>query len=149
MVWTPHSTVATIVEKDGQFLMIEERSGGKLVINQPAGHLEEGERFVDAAIRETQEESAWTVAPEYIVGLYVYKAPSNGVTYHRMCFAAKAIEHHPTQALDTGIVRAMWMTRDEIAAELPRLRSHLVLTCIDDYLAGKSLPLSLIHEHTE
>lgn len=146
MVWTPHSTVATIVEKDGKFLLIEERSSGQIVLNQPAGHVEENERFIDAAVRETLEESAWHVQPEFLIGLYVYKAPANGVTYHRMCYAAKALKHEENRALDDGIIRTHWLTRDEIAAQADKLRSHLVLTCIDDYLAGKRYPLEFIHE---
>ncbi|MBY4677867.1 NUDIX hydrolase [Marinobacterium arenosum] len=147
MVWTPHATVATIVERDGRFLLIEERASGSIVLNQPAGHVEEGERFIDAAVRETLEESAWHVDPEYLVGLYIYQAPANGVTYHRMCFYAKAREHEPERPLDDGILRTHWLTRDEIAARSDSLRSPMVLRCIDDYLAGQRYPLDFIYEH--
>jgi ADP-ribose pyrophosphatase YjhB (NUDIX family) len=146
MRWTPHATVATIVEDQGRFLLVEEMAGGRLVLNQPAGHLEENERFVDAARRETLEETAWHVEPEHFLGLYVYKAPANGVTYHRACFTARPLRHEPTRTLDDGIQQALWLTRDEIAARADQLRSQLVLDCIDDYLAGVRYPLSLIHE---
>ncbi|MBV1786595.1 NUDIX hydrolase [Marinobacterium sp. D7] len=146
MRWTPHATVATIVEDSGRFLIVEEEAGNSLVLNQPAGHLEEDESFVDAARRETLEETGWHVEPEFLLGLYVYKAPANGITYHRACFIARAVEQEPHRQLDEGIVRAVWMTRDEIAASADRLRSQLVLKCIDDYLAGTRYPLSLIHE---
>ncbi len=146
MRWTPHATVATIVEREGLFLLVEELSEGELVLNQPAGHLEENESFIDAARRETLEETGWHVEPSHFLGLYVYKAPANGVTYHRACFIANALSHDSDRELDTGIQRALWLSRDEIAERSAMLRSKLVLQCIDDYLAGNRYPLSLIHE---
>lgn len=147
MRWTPHATVATIIEREGSFLLVEELSAsGELVINQPAGHLEENESFIEAARRETLEETGWHVKPTHLLGLYVYRAPANGVTYHRACFIADALSHDPERELDTGIQRALWLTRDEIAERSAMLRSELVLQCIDDYLAGTRYPLSLIHE---
>lgn len=146
MVWTPHATVATLIERDGKFLMIEEYSSGRLVLNQPAGHIEENESIIEAAVRETFEESAWHVRPEHIIGLYVYRAPSNGITYYRICFYATALEHDPNSKLDDGIVAAHWMTRDEIAEQSDRLRGPMVLKCIDDYLAKKKYPLDFIYE---
>lgn len=146
MVWTPHATVATIVERDGRFLLVEEESGGRVVLNQPAGHVEENELFLDAAVRETLEESAWHVKPAYLVGMYVHKSANNGVTYHRMCYAATALEHEPERPLDDGIIAAHWLTRDEIIARSDELRSEMVLKCIDDYLAGQRYPLDFIFE---
>ena len=49
------------------------------------------------------------------------------------------------RALDEGILRAVWMTRDELAACAQRHRSPLVLRCVDDYLAGQRAPLELVH----
>lgn len=146
MRWTPHATVATIVEKDGRFLLVEELRNGRKVLNQPAGHLEEHERLTEAARRETLEETGWHVEPQYLLGLYVYRAPPNGVTYHRTCFIAQALREEPDAELDTGILRALWLTREEVVARQDQLRSELVLRCIDDYLAGIRHPLSLIHE---
>lgn len=146
MRWTPHATVATIVERDGRFLLVEELCAGELVINQPAGHLEENESFINAVRRETLEETGWHVNPSYFLGLYVYKAPANGVTYHRACFIADPVTHDAERELDDGIQRALWLTRDEIVERSHMLRSKLVLECIDDYLAGTRYPLSLIHE---
>ncbi|WP_286238713.1 NUDIX hydrolase [Neptuniibacter halophilus] len=148
MVWYPHATVAVIVEQEGKFLLVEEHSSGQIVFNQPAGHIEEDESFVQAACRETLEETAWHIRPQALVGFYVYKSGSNNTTYHRACFIADAIRHEPDLKLDEGIIRAVWMTRDEVAAQAEKLRSPMVLQCIDDYLAGQRYPLELIHEHS-
>ena len=144
MEWLPHITVATIVEDNGRFLMVEEHKAGRNVLNQPAGHLEANETLLEAALRETLEETAWDVELTGIVGIYLYTAPSNGVTYQRICFAARPLKHHPERALDSDIVRAVWLTRDELLAAPERWRSELVPQCIDDYLAGPLHSLSLI-----
>lgn len=144
----PHATVAAIVQKDGRYLLVQEMADGKKVYNQPAGHLDPGESLVAAVIRETREETAWTVRPTALVGLYTYVAPANGVTYLRVCFAAEPIEHHAGAALDTEIVRAVWRTRTEIEAldRAGELRSPLVLRCIADFERGDRAPLALLHD---
>lgn len=149
MSWHPHATVAVVVEKEGKFLLVEEESSGQVVFNQPAGHIEENETFIEAASRETLEESAWHVEPKYLIGFYVYKSGSNNTTYHRACYYAEAIRHEADLKLDQGIIRAVWLSRDEIAALGDRLRSPMVLKCIDDYLAGNQYPLELIHEYSK
>lgn len=148
MRWTPHSTVATIVERDGRFLCVEEQSvsRGSLVINQPAGHIEPNESFIDAAIRETQEETGWTIRPTALLGMYVYTAPSNGITYHRYCFIAEPVSYDPEQPLDSGIEQALWLTLDELKQQSDKLRSPMVTRCIHDYLSGRHYPLDFIIE---
>jgi 8-oxo-dGTP pyrophosphatase MutT (NUDIX family) len=147
MRWLAHVTVATIVEDQGRFLLVEELSADKKqVFNQPAGHLEANESLLEAAVRETLEETGWDVELTAVTGIYLYTAPSNGVTYQRVCFAARPLRHHPEHALDEGILGARWIPREELAAQPERWRSHLVLRCIDDYLAGERFPLSLIRD---
>ncbi len=141
--WSPRLTVATIIERDGRFLLVEEYADGEeLVYNQPAGHLDEHETLAAAAIRETLEETAWEVRVDAIVGLYYWTHPK-GHTFVRTCFVGTTLQHHPEQPLDHGIQRALWLNRDEIVALGPKLRSPMVLRCIDDYLAGKRYPLDL------
>jgi 8-oxo-dGTP pyrophosphatase MutT (NUDIX family) len=144
--WTPHATVATIIERDSKFLMVEELSSGNAVINQPAGHIEAGETVVDAAIRETLEETGWHCRPGALVGLYTYTAPTNGVTYHRYCLSAQALSAQTGAVLDDGIIGPRWMTIEELR-NCPNLRSPMVLTCVEDYLRGRQFPLDVIIEH--
>ena len=144
MTWLPHITVATIVEDNGRFLMVEELKGGRAVLNQPAGHLDPNETLTEAAVRETLEENGWDVEATAIVGIYLYTAPSNGVTYQRVCFTAKALKHHADYQLDDGILRARWLTRDELMTLREDWRSELIIRCIDDYLAGQHHSLELI-----
>lgn len=143
--WLPRLTVATIVERDNRFLLVEEYADGEeLVYNQPAGHLDEHETLAAAAIRETLEETAWEVQVDAVVGLYYWTHPK-GHTFVRTCFAGVALKHHPDQALDYGIQRALWLTWDEIIALGPKLRSPMVLRCLEDYRSGKRYPLDLMN----
>ncbi len=143
MRFLPHVTVATIVEDQGRFLMVEEQRGDRIVINQPAGHLEADESLIEAARREVLEETAWAVEITSVVGLYLFKA-DNGVTYQRACFAGRALNHCPEQPLDHGIVRASWMSLEQLQAKRQDLRSYLVLDCIQDYLNKPHYSLDLI-----
>lgn len=140
----PHVTVATVVEDQGRFLLVEETAQGRVVFNQPAGHLEANESLLDAARRETLEETGWEVELTGLVGIYLYTAPSNGVTYQRVCFAARPLQHHPDYQLDTGIIGPRWFTREELEAVRPQWRSELIGRCVDDYLSHECGPLALI-----
>ncbi len=144
VIWKPHVTVAAVIERDGRFLLVEELIEERLVLNQPAGHLDENESLVVAVARETLEETAWEFKPESLIGLYLWKEPAGGQTFLRAAFAGCCLQHHPERPLDTGVQRALWMDRAEIASTQERLRSPLVLMCIDDYLSGKRFPLDLI-----
>ena len=142
-IWRPHVTVATIVPRDGRFLLVEERVRGRIVLNQPAGHLDPDETLHNAAIRETLEETGWEVELTCLLGVQQWIAPS-GRQFVRFAFAAEAVRHDPARPLDDGILRALWMTREEIAAAMPRLRSPMVLAGVDDWLGGRRLPLDAI-----
>jgi 8-oxo-dGTP pyrophosphatase MutT (NUDIX family) len=144
MTWRPDLTVAAVVERDGRFLVVEERIGGRLVLNQPAGHVEDGETFAAAVIRETREETAWEFSPQAVLGCYLWRNPANGRTTLRVAFIGTVADHHEGQALDRGIQAVHWRSREELRAVPDRLRSPLVLRCIDDYLDGRRYDLSLL-----
>lgn len=144
MIWRPNVTVAAIVERDGRFLLVEERADGALALNQPAGHLDEGEGLLDAVVRETLEETAWHFAPEALLGVYRWVHPGKATTYLRFAFIGRLLKQEPDRALDDGIVRTVWLTADEARREAHRHRSPQVQRCIDDYIAGRRYPLALI-----
>lgn len=144
MVWKPHVTVAAVAQRHGQFLFVEERVGGELVINQPAGHLDPGENLIEAVVRETLEETAWHFEPEALVGIYLWRQPQNGSTFLRFSFAGRVSGHDTSLDLDDGIERALWLTRDQIISQQPRLRSPMVLRGVDDFLAGQRIPLAVL-----
>ena len=144
--WQPDVTVATVVVRDGRLLCEEERSNGNLVINQPAGHLEPDESLLQAAVRETREETGWNVRVTHVVGAYQWKAPETGRHYMRFAFAAEPVDEIPGAKLDEGIVRALWLTPQELQAEAARHRSPLVWRCVADYLGGSRYPLSLVQQ---
>ena len=133
MIWKPHVTVATVLERDGLFLLVEENTDDGIRYNQPAGHLEFGEALSDAAIRETLEETGYTCVPDALVGIYL-----------RFAFSGRVLAHDARRQLDEDIIAAHWLTPDEIRARQAQLRSPMVMRCIDDYLAGCRFPLGLL-----
>jgi len=148
--WQPDVTVATVVVDDGRLLCVEERVQGRLVLNQPAGHLEPDESLLEAALRETREETGWDVRLTSFIGAYQWKAPasadgsSGDRHYLRFAFAAEPVTHDPGRPLDDGIVRALWMAPSELRAAADRHRSPLVWRAVADYLAGQRHPLATV-----
>ncbi len=144
MTWKPNTTVAAIVEQHGKFLLVEEHTDDGLRLNQPAGHLEQGETLLQAVIRETQEETAYLFQPQALLGVYQWTHPSKEITYMRFAFIGTAGHHNPAQPLDEGIVRSVWLSHAELLSRRHQLRSPQVLTCVEHYLAGQSFPLSVL-----
>ena len=146
MTWKPSVTVAAVIERDGRFLLIEEEQegGGDPVYNQPAGHWERDETLVQACVREVLEESAHRFEPKQLVGVYRWRRPQGDLTYLRFAFCGEILGVEEGRALDQGILRAVWLSAEEIRQLVPRHRSPLVWRCVADYLAGKRYPLELI-----
>ncbi len=146
-IWKPNVTVAALMEDRGRYRMVEEETSGGLMLNQPAGHLEEGESLVDACAREAMEQTAHPFGPRELVGIYQWRRPDGEVTYLRFAFSGDSGEQVAGRSLDDGIVRALWMRPDEIEASRARHRSPLVWACVQDWLAGVRLPLSVIRHY--
>lgn len=145
--WKPNVTVAAVIEREGRFLLVEEETADGLRFNQPAGHLDAGESLVDAVVRETMEESAYPFTPEYLVGIYQWPRPQGDFTYLRFAFGGSAGTPIAGRRLDDGIVRAVWMTFEELLATRERHRSPLILQCIKDWLDGRRYGLDLIRHY--
>ena len=145
--WKPNVTVAAVIERHGRFLLVEEETPDGLRLNQPAGHLERGESLTEACVRETLEESAWHFLPRQLVGVYLWPAVKAGITYLRFAFCGELGRHEAERALDQGILRALWLTPEEIQARSATHRSPLVAQCIADYLAGQRLPLAALRHY--
>lgn len=146
MTWKPHVTVAAVAEREGRVLLVEETVGGRTVLNQPAGHLEPGEDLVEAVVREAREETGRDFVPEAVTGVYLWDGSRDGRTFLRVCFSGRCGEPVPGRALDTGILGADWFRPDALRAAPDRLRSPMVLRCIDDYLAGRRYPLDILQQ---
>jgi 8-oxo-dGTP pyrophosphatase MutT (NUDIX family) len=146
-VWKPNVTVAALIEREGRFLLVEEETEDGVRFNQPAGHLDQGESLIAACAREALEETAWSFRPKALVGIYQWPRPQGDITYLRFAFSGEVGEHELGRALDVGILRAVWMTPDEIRAAADRHRSPLVWQCVSDYLAGRRFPLELVRHY--
>ncbi len=144
MIWKPNVTVAAVLEQNGTFLLVEETTGQGIRFNQPAGHLEPDESLTAAVARETLEESAYEFEPQHLLGIYRWHSTAADTTYLRFAFTGRILAHHPERKLDEGILRAIWMTPEEIRASQARHRSPLILRCVEDYLAGKRYPLDML-----
>lgn len=147
-IWKPSVTVAAVIERERHFLLVEEETSEGVRFNQPAGHLDPFESLEQAVARETMEETAHEFAPTSLVGVYMsrYQSARTGldVTYLRFAFSGTVGRVHD-RPLDHGILRALWLTYEELLATRDLHRSPLVLQCVDDYLKGQSAPLSLLH----
>jgi ADP-ribose pyrophosphatase YjhB (NUDIX family) len=144
MNWSPHVTVAAVTERDGRFLLVEERIEDGLRINQPAGHLEDGEGLDKAVVRETREETGRVFTPQGLVGVYRWRNRHNAETFLRFAFYGEVSERDPDRDLDPDISRCLWLSPRSLAAQRSRLRSPLVWICIQDYLRGQRYPVEVL-----
>jgi 8-oxo-dGTP pyrophosphatase MutT (NUDIX family) len=150
--WKPSVTVAAVIERDGRFLLVEEEAPEGLMLNNPAGHLDPGESPVEGCAREALEETTHRFTPTHLLGIYLSRLQrqrpgeaTEDITYLRFAFVGTLGDVVPGAQLDTGIVRTVWMTPDEIRASTARHRSPLVLRCMEDHLRGQRYPLDLIY----
>jgi NADH pyrophosphatase NudC (nudix superfamily) len=141
-----HLTVAAVIEKRYRFLFVEELVGGNKVINQPAGHVEPGESLHTAVVREMLEETAWEFIPSAIIGVYLWTHPESSERFLRVVYAGQIQNYDTTRELDEGILRTLWLSRDDLLARSEQLRSPMVLRGVDDYLAGTRFPVGMFQQ---
>ncbi|HNE59777.1 MAG: NUDIX hydrolase [Rubrivivax sp.] len=145
--WKPAVTVAAVIEQQGRYLLVEERTAAGLQLNTPAGHLEPGESPQAGAVREALEETGRLFAPSALLGVYLAAstdAQGQPATWLRLAFCGTAGEPDPARRLDQGIVRTLWLTPAEIEASRSRHRSPLVWRCVQDHLRGQRFDLSAV-----
>jgi 8-oxo-dGTP pyrophosphatase MutT (NUDIX family) len=146
--WKPSVTVAAIIEREGRYLLVEEETPEGLRLNNPAGHLDPGESPEQGVARETLEETAFVFRPTALVGIYLSRferpATLEDITYLRFAYCGDLGAFDAQRRLDTGIVRTLWMTPDEVRASVHRHRSPLVLRCVEDHAAGQRFPLDTV-----
>ena len=147
MIWKPNVTVAAVIRRDGRYLLVEEDTDEGRRFNQPAGHLDPDESLLDAVIREVREETRYDFRPTALVGIYLWPHPTRATTYLRFAFRGELVGHDAGRALDTGIIEAHWLSREELAALSGQHRSPLVMQCIADFEAGCTAPLELLHHY--
>ena len=144
----PSVTVAAVIAREDHYLLVEEDTPEGLRLNNPAGHLEQGETPIAAVVREALEETARAFQPEAFLGVYLARfvrpARLEDVTYVRLAFSGSVGEEIAGRSLDEGIRRTLWMSLDEIRASQDRHRSPLVLRCFEDHAAGRRLPLDSV-----
>ncbi len=142
-VWKPHVTVAALARRGDRFLLVREEVNGRVVLNQPAGHLEPGESFEQAVIRETLEETAHEFRPDGLLGIYRF-IPDEGVaeTHIRLAFTG-SVGERLDRPLDQGIIEPVWLTLEELRACRDQHRGPMVLQCVLDSMAKPAYPLDL------
>ncbi|MDZ4073337.1 MAG: NUDIX hydrolase [Hylemonella sp.] len=152
MRWKPSVTVAAVIEREGRFLLVEEETPEGLKLNNPAGHLDPGESPAEGCAREALEETTHRFRPTHLLGIYLsrFQRPQPGgsvedITYLRFAYTGELGDVVPGRQLDTGIVRTVWMTPEEIRASAARHRSPLLVRCMEDHLRGQRYPLESVY----
>lgn len=142
-----HLTVAALIPGEQGFLLVKEEDGERIVINQPAGHVEPGEGILGAVKREAYEETGWRVEPRHLLGISVYTSPHNQVTYYRIAFLCEAMERDEQAVLDSDIIETLWLSETELRARQNEMRSPMVIETLNDYCSGKRYPLEIISDY--
>lgn len=145
--YKPNVTVATVIQSDDRFLMVEElrSSDAMRVINQPAGHLEPGESLLEAALREVAEETCWRAALTAYLGPTLLTGDT-GVDYLRHSFLARPIGLDDSLQRDDSILNVHWLTRGEIMSGDWILRHPVVGDLIDQDLLDAAVPLTIVRQ---
>ena len=137
-------TVAAVVEQDGKFLIVEERSSGVRVITQPGGHIEAGESPEEACTREVLEETGCEIAINSLLGVYLWIHPQTRQQFLRIVYVADLLQENLSRKIDDCIYSVNWYSKADVEHHVRNLRTPTVMRCIDDYQAGKRQPESVL-----
>ena len=136
-----HITVACILHEDDRFLLVRERDEGRIVYNQPAGHVESNETLLEAAKRETLVETGWEVEIKAFLGIYHYTSEKSGICYLRHSFIGKSLNRRENYKLDEDIIDTCWMDINKAKRLHKYMRSPLVLKTLYDFKERSHLPI--------
>ncbi len=137
-------TVSAVIERDGRFLIVEERSSGIVVMSHPGGHIESGESPEQAVVREALEETGCRITVGEMLGIYLWIHPQTRQQYLRIAYVGNYVSHDENRVLDDGVYAIHWLTPADIRQRMQRLRSPMVMRCVEDYLAGRRQPDSFL-----
>ena len=114
-----------VIEKDGKYLLVQEKAKCYGKWNLPAGRVEKGDSFEKTAIKEAKEETGFDVELTAKIGIFQEK-PENAVKH---AYQAKIIGGELTVPKDE-LLDARWFTIDEIEKMKDQLREKWVIDAI-------------------
>lgn len=139
-----HSFALVVVQRDdGRFLLVQERKHGQGWY-LPAGRVDPGETFEDAAVRETLEESG--IAIRLIGVLRVEQSPSVTPLMNRLrvFFVARpTTDATPKSTADEHSLQAAWLTLDALS-QLPLRGREVIDWCRAVKDGMPAAPLSIL-----
>ncbi|MBZ9578633.1 NUDIX domain-containing protein [Patescibacteria group bacterium] len=130
-----------IIEKDDQFLLVQEKKAkvrGKW--NLPAGRLKPDEGIIACAKREGEEETGFELKPLYLVMV----AQRRSHNLFGFFFKSKIIGGK--LRIPETLFDVKWFSLEEIREMAKRglMRNPHIVRAIEDYKAGKEIPLDSI-----
>ncbi len=115
-----------VIKQDGKYLLVQEKNKARGFWNFPAGRVDEGESFEQAAIREAKEESGYDV--ELIREIDAFHETPTAAVKH--AFEAK-ITGGELKFPEDELLDARWFTFEEIKGMKDKLRSEWILGAIN------------------
>lgn len=130
-----------VARKGDRFLLVHEQKHGQGWY-LPAGRVEPGERFADAAVRETREEAGIEVVLDGVLRIEHSPAP-DGARMRVFFVAHPKDDRPPKQIPDEHSLEARWVTLAEID-RLPLRGAEVRAVCRHVAAGGPVAPLQLL-----
>jgi ADP-ribose pyrophosphatase YjhB (NUDIX family) len=129
-----------LIEKDGEYLMIQE---GKEHVegtwNLPGGGVEHGENPVEAVKREVYEETGLKISEiEGLIGVFNSRSEEGGHPVLALVFSCTAEEEEPVPEFKEEILDAKFLPEEKIRAK--NLRNDIILKALENQGNAELLP---------